>query len=220
MRQITMLQDRAYEYMKERIIKGELGTGQIYSLNQIARDLGISKTPLRDAVMMLANEHFIDIIPSRGFMVHQLTEEDVRETYQFRHAVEIFSLRQLAEHIGTEKGQEYYHKLESLVRLQADLIRSNGDPASIRRKDYELHRTMVEFIDNTIILRMYRNHMYQISHLNVMALSTMGRRERTINEHQQILSAVLKQDYEELEHIVASHLNVAMEINLKALQSK
>lgn len=217
MRQITMLQDQAYEIMIEKIKNQELEAGEIYSLNQIAKSMGISKTPLRDAVMMLAKERYVDIIPSRGFMLHTMSENDIIETYQFRHAIEIYCLRRLAENINTERGQEYYEKIKRKAQEQALLIQEGKSEESIVRKDYEFHRSMVQYLDNSEMLEIYRNYMYRMFHFNVHALHSRGRREGTIEEHEDILKAVRQQDYEHLEQIVAFHLDIAREINLSRL---
>ena len=217
MRQITMLQDQAYEIMIEKIKNQELEAGEIYSLNQIAKSMGISKTPLRDAVMMLAKERYVDIIPSRGFMLHTMSENDIIETYQFRHAIEIYCLRRLAENINTERGQEYYEKIKRKAQEQALLIQEGKSEESIVRKDYEFHRSMVQYLDNSEMLEIYRNYMYRMFHFNVHALHSRGRREGTIEEHEDILKAVRQQDYEHLEQIVAFHLDIAREINLNRL---
>jgi len=217
MRQITMLQDQAYEIMIEKIKKQELESGQIYSLNQIAKKMGISKTPLRDAVMMLAKERYVDIIPSRGFMLHTMSESDIHETYQFRHAIEIYCLRRLAENIDTARGREYYDKMARKAAEQAKLIREDAGVESIVRKDYEFHRSLVQYLDNSEMLEIYRNYMYRMFRFNVHALQSGGRREGTIEEHEAILKAVIDKDYDLLEKLVAFHLDIARIINLSQL---
>ena len=81
------LQVRAYESLKDMILEGHLENGQIYSETKISQELGISRTPLRDAIQRLAQERYIDVIPSKGFRLHEMTEKDLLETFQIRCAL-------------------------------------------------------------------------------------------------------------------------------------
>ena len=101
MKEPQLLQTKAYDYLINLIKKGELETDKIYSLNQLAREAGFSKTPFRDAVLRLEQERYIDILPSRGFTIHKMSKEDIIETYQMRNAIEIYCSKQLALHLDT-----------------------------------------------------------------------------------------------------------------------
>ena len=70
MKEPQFLQAQAYDYLIDLIKKGELQTGEIYSLNQMAKNAGVSRTPFRDAVLRLEQERYIDIYPSKGFALH------------------------------------------------------------------------------------------------------------------------------------------------------
>ena len=99
MKEPQLLQTKAYDYLINLIKKGELETDKIYSLNQLAKEAGFSKTPFRDAVLRLEQERYIDILPSRGFTLHKMSKEDIIETYQMRNAIEIYCSKQLALHL-------------------------------------------------------------------------------------------------------------------------
>jgi DNA-binding GntR family transcriptional regulator len=76
------LNEKAYEHIKQLITTHQLSYDEIYSETKLAKELGISRTPFRDAIHRLAQEGYIDIIPSRGFRLHKLTKEDVENTFQ------------------------------------------------------------------------------------------------------------------------------------------
>ena len=121
-----MLQDKAYDYLINKIKNGDLEADEIYSLNQMSKEIGISRTPLRDAVMKLAQERYIDVLPSKGFVLHKMTKEDMEETYQIRNAIESFCLKQLSRNVNTERGKQYYAKLEGKVERPADLQKTSA----------------------------------------------------------------------------------------------
>ena len=89
------LNEQAYQHLQSLIMTGQLSYNQVYSETKLAKELGISRTPFRDAVHRLAQEGYIDIIPSKGFMLHQLTKKDVVETFQIRSALESYCTLQL-----------------------------------------------------------------------------------------------------------------------------
>ena len=74
---MTPLNEQAYHHLQNLITTNQLSYQKIYSETKLSKELGISRTPFRDAVHRLAQEGYIDIIPSKGFMLHQLTRQDV-----------------------------------------------------------------------------------------------------------------------------------------------
>jgi len=82
------LQIRAYESLKQMILEGQFTAGEIYSETKTSKELGLSRTPMRDAIQRLSQEGYIDVIPSKGFMLHEMTRRDLEDTYQVRCALE------------------------------------------------------------------------------------------------------------------------------------
>ena len=76
------LNEQAYRHLQHMILTDQLSYQEIYSETKLSKELGISRTPFRDAIHRLAQEGYIDIIPSKGFTLHQLTKQDVDETFQ------------------------------------------------------------------------------------------------------------------------------------------
>ena len=80
-------------------IERQYGSGGRFVGKRLAKELGISRTPFRDAIHRLAQEGYIDIIPSKGFRLHQITERDVIETFQIRTALETYCTMQIARDV-------------------------------------------------------------------------------------------------------------------------
>ena len=76
---MTALNEQAYEHLQNLILSNQLSYQQVYSETKLSKELGISRTPFRDAIHRLAQEGYVDIIPSRGFTLHQLSKKDVME---------------------------------------------------------------------------------------------------------------------------------------------
>ena len=148
MKSPQMLQDKAYNYLIDRIKNGDLEADRIYSLNQMAKEIGISRTPLRDAVMKLAQERYIDVLPSKGFVLHRMTSEDMVETYQIRNAIESFCLKQLSRNIDTERGRQYFDKITGKVDIMREIFSTSRSAEDFGRKDYAFHRSIVQSVGN------------------------------------------------------------------------
>ena len=124
------LNEQAYQHLQKLILSNRLSYGQIYSETRLSRELGISRTPFRDAVHRLAQEGYIDIIPSKGFTLHQINVDDVNETLQIRSALESYCTLQIARESDTSRAQalfaelNYFTKWKPLPRLLIPLKHS------------------------------------------------------------------------------------------------
>lgn len=219
MKDTQLLQVQAYDYLINMIKKGELQSGEIYSLNQLSKKAGVSKTPFRDAVLRLEQERYIDIYPSKGFALHTMTKDDIIETYQIRHAIEVYCFKQLSTELNTPRSQEYFEKLSKKVALQKEIAETTHSSEDFGRKDYEFHRSVVQFVGNKSMLEIYRRFMYRIFWLNVTSFSRKGRMDETYTEHENLLNMIKKQDFQGLEDLIRHHLTVAQDINLELLQN-
>lgn len=220
MKEPLFLQTQAYDYLITQIKDGTLRPNTIYSLNQMAKEIGISRTPLRDAVLRLEQEHYIDILPSKGFVLHKMSKEDIIETYQLRSAIEFYCFKQLSMGLDTPRGQEYFKKLSGKVALQKEITSTTRCTEDFGRKDYEFHRSVVQYVGNESMLDIYRRFMYRIFWLNVTSFSQEGRMDDTVSEHEQILTLIQDRDIDGLEELMEHHLAIAQKINLNMLENE
>ncbi|MCI8485097.1 MAG: GntR family transcriptional regulator [Lachnospiraceae bacterium] len=218
MKDTQLLQVQAYDYLIDLIKKGELEFGKIYSLNKMAQKAGVSRTPFRDAVLCLEQERYLDVFPSKGFALHNMTREDIIETYQIRNAIEVYCLKQLTLNLNTSRGQEYFLKLSQKIANQQEIIQTTYSNEDFGRKDYEFHRSIVQYTANESMLEIYRRFMYRIFWLNVTSFSKEGRMADTITEHMTFLEMMQTGDLHGLETLTEHHLTVAQDINLQLLE--
>lgn len=217
MKEPLFLQTQAYDHLINLIKSGNLQENTIYSLNQMAKELGISRTPLRDAVLRLEQERYVDILPSKGFVLHKMTREDILETYQLRSAIELYCFKQLSVGLDTPRGQEYFKKLSTKVAFQKEIATTTRSAEDFGRRDYEFHRSVVQYVGNESMLEIYRRFMYRIFWLNVTSFSQEGRMDDTMKEHEKILTMIQTHDMASLETLMDHHLIVAQNINLNLL---
>ena len=219
MKEPLFLQTQAYDHLINQIKNGTLRPNTIYSLNQMAKEIGVSRTPLRDAVLRLEQERYVDILPSKRFVLHKMTKGDIIETYQIRSAIEFYCFKQLSMNLSTPRGQEYFNKLALKVAQQKKIATTTRCPEEYGRKDYEFHRSVVQYVGNESMLDIYRRFMYRIFWLNVTSFSQEGRMDDTMTEHEQLLTFIETQDIDGLEKLMDHHLAIAQEINLNILDN-
>jgi len=98
---IQSLSEQVYNYLRDEMHTGGILPDTILNLNEISRHLGISKTPLRDALIKLEMERFVTIMPRRGVMVNQLTLQDISDFYQIIGALECEVIKEVSDRLGS-----------------------------------------------------------------------------------------------------------------------
>ncbi len=214
-RELKVLQQEAYQYIKDRILSGSLTFNEIYSESQIAREVGISRTPVRDAVHLLYQEGYLDILPNKGFTLHKMTEQDVMETYEVRCAIEGYCCRKLAGQKQTGAGKKLAAKLEASCRRQEEIFSASRDPETFSQEDQHFHWLLVEASENDAFQEFFRQYMYKLQRLAALSLQKPRRMEETLAEHRRILQAILEGDPAEAYQAALDHIQAPLNINLE-----
>jgi DNA-binding GntR family transcriptional regulator len=116
---LKSLRERVYEYLKEEMNAGRLAQGAFLNVNDISQQLGISKTPLRDALFQLEAEGFVTIFPRKGAMVNVLTLEKIRNIYQIMGSLESAAILEVGSNL-TKKDFDYMDSLYKGMREALD----------------------------------------------------------------------------------------------------
>lgn len=207
----------AYDHLKELIQKNKLSYNETYSETKLARELGISRTPLRDAVHRLAQEGYIDIIPNKGFMLHQITEKDINETFELRSALEIYCTLQICKEFKTKKAQDLFKSLRTDMEDMFKILNTSKSIEEFCEYDFKFHVKMINYLDNDQFSSIFSSLMYKMRTLAILSLSHEGRMEDTYNEHLEILNAMEKGDLDHIYEITLIHMEVPKGINLNDL---
>lgn len=113
---LTSLKDQVYEYIRLQMKVGKLKPGDSIDMNAFSQKLGVSKTPLRDALIRLEMEGFVRILPRRGVIVNELTTQDIKDYYQILGALESTAIIAAAPHFSGS-GVKKMEKLNEGMRL-------------------------------------------------------------------------------------------------------
>jgi DNA-binding GntR family transcriptional regulator len=210
----SSLQDQAYDYVKEQIITNKLQANVLYSETKLAAELGISRTPLRQSLHCLSQDGYIEIIPSKGFMIRQLTEKDMLESIQIRCALEGFCTHVIANDIESKKGQQLTKVLSRLLEGMKKSKDLNDSYKSFMEYDHKFHQAIVNYVDNREFNQTFQRLMYLVLLTSSTALSVPGRIDSTMEEHEQYFQYLTTGDGNTAYHILVNHLMMPLNMHV------
>ena len=180
--------------MKKKITDGELVYGKIYSETKMAKEIGISRTPFKDALVRLSQDRYIDIIPSRGFCLHILSNKDINNTYQSRIAVEGFCALVLHRHRREKEAAAVIAALEKDLSEMERTIREKASFTEILSHDLVFHKRIVEFSDNQELIKLYESYNHQLFDIAMKTFELPGRPSQALAEHRAIYENIVSAD--------------------------
>ena len=211
------LNEQAYFYIQDMILTNHLSYQTIYSETKLAKEIGISRTPFRDAIHRLAQEGYVDIIPSKGFQLHQLTKRDIDETFQVRSALECYSTLEITKQFTSQKAQTLFSELHILLDKMYTILHTTKSIKDFVSYDFKFHSKVIEYMENKQFSSMFSLLLYRMKRLAELSLAHEGRMEATYHEHLAILSGMESGDITHIYDITLEHMNTPHEINLDDL---
>lgn len=184
------LQTQAYEHIKKRILSGEFVQDTLYSETKIAKELSISRTPLRDALRYLEQDGYITIVPSRGFRIRSLDEEGLRSSIELRSAIEGYCAFRAAGRCQEPAAAALVAGLEEIM---GNMGRCVEDPDRVRdfiNSDHAFHSRIIEFIGVEEFQAEFQKIYFLIRQTSERSLRVKGRSQKVFEEHQRILQSI------------------------------
>jgi DNA-binding GntR family transcriptional regulator len=197
--------DHAYEMIWRQLIRGERQPGDRLTDTELASQLGLSRTPVRQALHRLAQEDLIRLEARRGFSVRAFSANDVIEIYQVRAVLEVLALRLSAPHFTREQIQE---QLDVLGRVR-EALRSERDDHSVLlhlEADLKLHNLLIQTSGNGRLIRLLAGLRSQQSLFQYWDTSYPERNEAAADEHEVILRALVEGDTAAAERLLEQHI--------------
>lgn len=208
------LQQQAYEHLKDLIYQDFFSYDQIYSETKVAKEMGISRTPMRDAIHRLSQEHFLDIIPSKGFCLHQMNRQDIQETFQVRSAIEGYCTYLITKDFKLERAASLFAQLRKNLDQQKEILLSSKSVKAFVSIDNAFHLAIVQYSDNHTLYDLFQSFLYRIQRLATLSLSHEGRMKETIQEHEDILCAMEQGHINDIYSITMLHMEKPKGLNL------
>lgn len=188
--QTRSLREQVYEYLREQMSRGGLQPGAFLDLNDLARRLGISRTPLREALLHLEIQGFVTILPRRGFRLNALTLDDIRHFYEIIGALEAATLRS----VGSSLTGDDFARMRKLDTVMAEAVAAR-DFDRYYAANLEFHDVYLERSDNKRLVAQV--------HLLKQRLYDWPRREgmvqaweqHSVVEHEEFLQSLERGDF-------------------------
>ncbi|MEV7386540.1 MULTISPECIES: GntR family transcriptional regulator [unclassified Streptomyces] len=206
---MTSGRDKAYVYLKDTVLTDPEMQGAFLSEQELADRIGVSRTPVREALLQLAAEDLVELVPKRGARVSPLTGREIRELMELRGIVERYAAQQLVSG-GTAPVTE----LRSLLAQQSELTGADQAREFIA-VDHRFHAALVSAVGNALLDRHYDGLRSRQVRAGVVALfNRQGRQEAVLEEHEAILDALATGDAEAACTAIDHHLESTLRVLL------
>ena len=214
----ALLKDQAYDQILALINTGALRQGEIYSLSWITDQLQMSRTPVRDALHKLCDEHRLEVLPSRGFRLRQMEENEYLLRFHFSNAIEGYCVAHLAQHAAGEPQRTVIRQLHALQDELQALVAADAPFEAFYRCDNEFHLCIMQtfgeaFYERIVAVPGFHNCalVHQVGH-------ELDRSE-ILTCHHQILAAIDAGDVSRATQALQDHA-LLMYQNFKAGQQQ
>ena len=206
------LAEYVFRVLQQSIFTGELRPNQRLGEMEFAEKLGVSRTPVREALRRLVRTGFANTLPGGGIIVADHTSEQVQNSFEIREALECMAIRLTCDHITDEQ----IHNAEELYARSTEAIRNKNIDLYV-----ELHRAfhheLYSACGNEQLLSLVRTFTYQFFDLRSSRSYTSREWNTQIKYHGQILEAVRERKAHRAEKILARHLKYSLKAALKRL---
>jgi DNA-binding GntR family transcriptional regulator len=195
------LGEDVYDHLKQAIIDQDIEPGARLVESRIAPMLGISRTPLREALHKLEREDWIEKMPAGGFKVMALSREDIEETFGIRSVLEAYAARLAAEK----------HRPADLIPLEKVMTRfqdclEKKQTARLPEINTEFHDILYAISDSPKLIKMINQLRAQISRYRQIILKQADFAEASFRDHANMLTAMRKKDADRVEALVRAHI--------------
>jgi DNA-binding GntR family transcriptional regulator len=205
-KQPESLAKMAYEAIRNSILSGHWKIGELYNEKAIAAELGISRTPVREALLELASQDLIIFLPRRGLMVNRFTRRDVDEIFELRKAIELAAVEKITE---ASPPFDLFEIEESLLKQRK--AAKEKDYLAFMEADRLFHTSFSELTNNRRLIAILENIRDMIHVMGAKALALEGRALNVIEEHQAIFKAVKRGNSEAARKAMSYHLDQSKE---------
>jgi DNA-binding GntR family transcriptional regulator len=192
---------KAYHLLKRRIMDLRFRPGEILLVQSLAKELGISRTPVREAMVRLKQEGFVEEADGKKFKVSELTLISVLELHEIRQLLEGHAIKQVA----LNRTDAQVNFLTELTRQMEQALRVK-DPDQFFAADLDFHAKIIKFCDNRALEELALQLTERIQRVRFLTLYVHRRLEETIDEHAKLLECIIRKDPRGAQKALNTHL--------------
>lgn len=193
--------NQVYDDIRELMLTGEFNSDTLISANSLAKQLAVSRTPIREALLQLANEGFLESLCGRGFKIKNYTQREIIEYFEARRIIEVYVIGRMAKSI-TKKQLSVLKRQFQLMKKYA----AKCDSTKFLEEDRNFHLSLIQLYENRYLESIFDRIRTLISILGQSILNHSSRVEETLAEHLMIIQALEKGNAKKAQQAAYQHL--------------
>lgn len=206
------LRELVFESLREAIILGRLKPGERLMEIQLAEEMGVSRTPVREAIRKLELEGFVVMVPRKGAYVAGISVKDIVDVFEVRAALEGMAAGLAAERITNEEMDQLERLLLKINKL------GDEDFDAVVEGDTNLHELIYQASRNQRLVQIITHLQEQIQRFRMTSLSQPGRTKIALDEHKAIVEAISDRNVDLAQSLAREHIENAEQSLLNALR--
>ena len=215
MNEYLPLRDVVFNTLRQAILRGELKPGERLMEIQPANKLGVSRTPIREAIRKLELEGLVLMIPRKGAEVAEITEKSLRDVLEVRRALEELAVELVCEKITDEQIQDLKDAAEEFKESLKD-----GDITRIAEADVKFHDVIYMATDNQKLIQLLNNLREQMYRYRVEYLKRSDFHQQLIDEHEEIIETIESGQKDRAVQVVCQHVDNQVEAVMDTIRTK
>lgn len=215
MNEFLPLRDVVFNTLRKAILKGELKPGERLMEIALANRLGVSRTPVREAMRKLELEGLVVMVPRRGAQVANITEKDLNDVLEVRIALENLSIQKACSCMTGEQLEKLWAAAQKFESMTED-----GNLVKLAEADVDFHEVIYLSSDNRRLNQVLNNLREQIYRYRVEYLKDEDTRKVLVKEHEEIYRAIRDRDVEKAQEISYRHIENQREAIIRSIREE
>lgn len=208
---VVSLKQKVYTILKDKILNNELSEGEYLEEKKISELLGVSRTPLREAINSLENENLVQIIPNKGTFITTLSTQDIKELFQARHIIEPVAFELAFPHLDTEVLLAFKDEFASNIKAK--------DYKRLHQLDYELHDYINSMCRNQYLIKFLSSISDNFQRVRTQDFYTEDRTLGGADEHLVLINLIIAGQRDEAVAHLEEHISNTEKYYFKSLIS-
>lgn len=200
----TSLSEQVYRQLEAQILSGACKPGDVLSENKISASLGVSRTPVREALARLESQGLLQTIPNKGIVVSGVTYEDAQDIYEIRLRIEGMAAARCALHATDDQRRH----LSEIVELQ-EFYAGKRNAEQLRVLDSDFHQAIFEYCASPSLTAILVELHHKLQQYRKISISRPGRTADAVSEHKGIFEAIANKDAKAAEKLMVAHIQNA-----------
>jgi DNA-binding GntR family transcriptional regulator len=210
---LLSIREHTYLYLKELILEGEYKAGDRLIERELAAKLGISRTPIREALFRLESQGFVKTVPRKGVVVSNISEDEVIEVFTILSSLEVLAVKLAAQRMDKETQKELDQKIQELLNLEEQA------EEDFNFEHIQMNRLINKASKSPKLLEILSGLIDYIHMAANMGYETPGRRKVSLKEHIDIMKALRDKETEMAEYLMRIHIENSKKAYITYIES-